>query len=230
MITVHCAIDVQLCWCHTRRRFLAFRPAYFILCRIVTISNCLSRMHNKFCRCNNPAKVMNSLKLLNTYPRHSYLLSPNVLAVFRRQIYHFGPTFTNKPQSYKERRLLGYSPEDMFDIAVDVGRYSEFVPWCNQSDIVERGESNMLARLGVGFPPLSESYISRITFQRPKHLKSVAQNAHMFHHLINEWHIQPGLPDNPQSCFLEFSVDFEFRSPLYSNIAGLFLIKSLRSW
>ncbi|RTG91036.1 coenzyme Q-binding protein COQ10 [Schistosoma bovis] len=59
----------------------------------------------------------------------------------------------------------------MFDIAIDVGRYSEFIPWCNQSTVLEQGENNMLACLGVGFPPLSESYMSRITFQRPKHLK-----------------------------------------------------------
>ncbi|CAH8482266.1 unnamed protein product [Schistosoma mattheei] len=110
----------------------------------------------------------------------------------------------------------------MFDIAIDVGRYSEFIPWCNQSTVLEQGENNMLACLGVGFPPLSESYMSRITFQRPKHLKSVAQNAGMFHHLINEWHFHPGLPENPNSCFVEFSVDFEFRSPIYSKIAGLF--------
>nr|CAH8824539.1 unnamed protein product [Trichobilharzia regenti] len=165
---------------------------------------------------------MSSLKLLNTYPKYSGLLSQNLPAVCKREIYHFGPSFTHKPQSYKERRLIGYSPENMFDIAIDVGRYSEFVPWCNHSSIVERGESSMLVRLGVGFPPLSESYMSRITFERPKHLKSVAQNVRMFHHLINEWRFLPGLPDNPLSCNIEFSVDFEFRSPLYSKIAALF--------
>ncbi|VDQ17389.1 unnamed protein product [Trichobilharzia regenti] len=70
----------------------------------------------------------------------------------------------------------------MFDIAIDVGRYSEFVPWCNHSSIVERGESSMLVRLGVGFPPLSESYMSRITFERPKHLK-VNKSTH-FHSIV----------------------------------------------
>ncbi|KAH8849341.1 Coenzyme Q-binding protein COQ10A isoform 1 [Schistosoma japonicum] len=165
---------------------------------------------------------MTSLKLLTTYSRYSYPMLQAVPHVFGRKIYSFGSNHIKKSQSYKERRLLGYSPENMFDIAIDVGRYSEFVPWCNHSTIIKQGENDMLARLGVGFPPLSESYMSRITFQRPKHLKSVAQNVRMFHHLINEWNFQPGLPDNPNTCFVEFSVDFEFRSLLYAKIAGLF--------
>ncbi|CAH8489686.1 unnamed protein product [Schistosoma curassoni] len=171
---------------------------------------------------SDPLFPMICLKILNICPKYPCLITSNLPIVFKREIFSFGPTFTKKSQSYKERRLLGYSPENMFDIAIDVGRYSEFIPWCNQSTVLEQGENNMLACLGVGFPPLSESYMSRITFQRPKHLKSVAQNAGMFHHLINEWHFHPGLPENPNSCFVEFSVDFEFRSPIYSKIAGLF--------
>ncbi|XP_018647331.1 hypothetical protein Smp_103280 [Schistosoma mansoni] len=171
---------------------------------------------------NDPVFLMICLKFLNTCPKSPCLITSNVPIVIRRDTLSFGPTFIKKSQSYKERRLLGYSPENMFDIAIDVGRYSEFLPWCNQSTVLEQGENNMLACLGVGFPPLSESYMSRITFQRPKHLKSVAQNTGMFHHLINEWYFHPGLPDNPNSCYVEFSVDFEFRSPLYSKIAGLF--------
>ncbi|KAH8849339.1 Coenzyme Q-binding protein COQ10A isoform 3 [Schistosoma japonicum] len=116
---------------------------------------------------------MTSLKLLTTYSRYSYPMLQAVPHVFGRKIYSFGSNHIKKSQSYKERRLLGYSPENMFDIAIDVGRYSEFVPWCNHSTIIKQGENDMLARLGVGFPPLSESYMSRITFQRPKHLKVI---------------------------------------------------------
>ncbi|KAG5454137.1 Coenzyme Q-binding protein COQ10 B, mitochondrial [Clonorchis sinensis] len=129
----------------------------------------------------------------------------------------------DKSMSYKERRLLGYSQQQMFNIAADVGKYREFVPWCNESVIVRKTASGaVIVRLGVGFPPLSESYTSTVTLQSPAHVKSVAHSSHMFEYLINQWNFWPGLVANENTCMVEFSVDFEFKSALYAKVAGLF--------
>ncbi|TGZ67849.1 hypothetical protein CRM22_004563 [Opisthorchis felineus] len=129
----------------------------------------------------------------------------------------------DKSMSYKERRLLGYSQQQMFNIAADVAKYREFVPWCNESVVVRKTATGaVIVRLGVGFPPLSESYTSTVTLQNPAHVKSVAHSSHMFEYLINQWHFWPGLVANENTCMVEFSVDFEFKSALYAKVAGLF--------
>lgn len=68
--------------------------------------------------------------------------------------------------------LPRYSQEQMFDIAADVSRYKEFVPWCNDSAVIRQIPPNSFeVRLGVGFPPLSETYHSTVTLRKPGHVR-----------------------------------------------------------
>ena len=55
----------------------------------------------------------------------------------------------------------------MFSIVENVGEYKEFVPWCRRSDIICEQKHSMEAELEIGFPPLVESYVSRVTFVPP---------------------------------------------------------------
>ena len=41
----------------------------------------------------------------------------------------------NKLVRYSERRVLGFTAEQMHSIVADVARYDEFVPWCVKSTI-----------------------------------------------------------------------------------------------
>ncbi|VDD79262.1 unnamed protein product [Mesocestoides corti] len=111
----------------------------------------------------------------------------------------------------------------MFDIISEVEHYSEFLPWCLKSDTIQTHPTKgRLCRLTVGFFPLEESYDSWVTVTRPVHVKSVATNSDLFEHLINEWHLHPGLANNKQTCTVELLVDFKFRSKLHSRISSLF--------
>lgn len=143
--------------------------------------------------------------------------------ILRRTFLVFGSSPEDRTMSYKEKRLLGYSQEQMFDIAADVSRYKEFVPWCNDSAVIRQiPPDSFEVRLGVGFPPLSETYHSTVTLRKPGHVRSIAQDCYLFNHLVNEWNFRPGLTDNPRTCTVEFAVDFEFKSLLHSKVAGLF--------
>ncbi|CDS42771.1 coenzyme Q binding protein COQ10 A [Echinococcus multilocularis] len=124
---------------------------------------------------------------------------------------------------YREQRLLGYSCDQIFDIISGVEQYSEFLPWCLDSVILQTHPTKgKLCRLSIGFYPFKESYNSWVTVIRPKYVKSVATNSYLFEHLINEWHIRPGLSDNENTCTVELKVDFRFRSKLHSRISSLF--------
>ncbi|TKY45676.1 Coenzyme Q-binding protein COQ10-like B [Spatholobus suberectus] len=75
-------------------------------------------------------------------------------------------------KTYEERRVLGYSPEQLFDVVAAVDFYHGFVPWCQRSDILRHyPDGSFDAELEIGFKFLIESYISHVQLDRPKHIK-----------------------------------------------------------
>lgn len=116
----------------------------------------------------------------------------------------------------------------MFDVVTDVEHYKDFLPFCKRSDVLTRQETFMKATLEIGFPPISESYISHVTLVRPFYTKAICFDGRLFNHLITIWRFNPGLKSNPYSCIIDFSIDFEFKSVLHSNIAHVFFDKLVR--
>lgn len=129
---------------------------------------------------------------------------------------------------YAERKLLGYSAEQMFEVVSRVEFYRDFVPWCTQSRVTARSPKALTAFMQVGFPPIVESYTSHVTLARPTLVKSVCSDGRLFNHLETIWRFEPGLEDNPKTCTLDFKVSFEFRSRLHSHLAQMFLDEVVR--
>ncbi|KAM7278634.1 hypothetical protein ACFE04_005768 [Oxalis oulophora] len=122
---------------------------------------------------------------------------------------------------YEERRIMGYSPEQLFDVVAAVDLYRDFLPWCQRSDIIKYyPDGSFDAELEIGFKFLVESYISHVELTKPNYIKTTASNSYLFDHLINIWEFNPG--PTPGTCNLYFLVDFKFNSPLYTKVATMF--------
>ncbi|KAK7321692.1 hypothetical protein VNO77_32561 [Canavalia gladiata] len=115
---------------------------------------------------------------------------------------------------YEEKRVLGYSQEQLFDVVAAVDLYHGFVPWCQRSEILKHHpDGSFDAELEIGFKFLVESYVSHVELNRPKLIKTTVSRSNLFDHLINVWEFSPG--PIPGTCNLHFMVDFKFQSPLY---------------
>lgn len=122
---------------------------------------------------------------------------------------------------HSERRVLPFSPYQLFDVVADVDKYSEFVPWCNASKVTAVvDEKHLVADLSVGFRFLSEKYSSVITLERAKYVKVDVPRSRLFEYLVNDWYFEQGT--TRQSTVLNFNLRFAFRNPLYQRVTDLF--------
>lgn len=57
--------------------------------------------------------------------------------------------------------LLPYPAQALYDLVNDVGRYPDFLPWCNSTEVLEVSETQMRARLEVAKGGLSQRFLTR---------------------------------------------------------------------
>ncbi|MDF7674596.1 type II toxin-antitoxin system RatA family toxin [Acetobacteraceae bacterium ESL0709] len=125
--------------------------------------------------------------------------------------------------THAEQRLIPYTPEQLFDLVADVGKYPDFLPWCIKAVVKSRTEEELVADLSVGFGPFRESYTSRVTLERPNRIL-VRYERGPFKYLKNIWTFTP----HEAGCVVDFYVDFEFRSRLLRNAIGIVFNEGIR--
>lgn len=125
---------------------------------------------------------------------------------------------------HSETRHLPYSPEQMFDMVADVGRYAEFLPWVSAIRVRSDSETEMVADMIVGFKGLRESFTSRVSKQRPGHIRVDYLDGPL-KYLNNDWTFRP---DGKGGCLVDFCVDFQFKSRMFEMLAGQVFDRALR--
>ena len=125
--------------------------------------------------------------------------------------------------THAEKRVLPYTPEQMFQLVADVGKYPQFLPWGAASRVLTHTETELVADLTIGFGPFRESFTSRVELDRPR--KAVVKYEHgPFRYLNNQWTFEP----EPTGCRVSFFVDFEFRSRLLQSAIGVVFNEAVR--
>jgi len=125
---------------------------------------------------------------------------------------------------HSETRHLPYTPEQMFDLVADVGRYGEFLPWVAAVRVRSDSETEMVADLVVGFKALREHFTSRVVKRRP-HEIHVDYVEGPLKYLHNDWVFRP---DGKGGSEIDFTVDFAFRNRLFEALAGQVFDTALR--
>ncbi len=125
--------------------------------------------------------------------------------------------------THAEKRVLRYSPDQLFALVADVRRYPEFLPWCVGARVISREETELVADLTIGFKLFRETFRSHVTLERPHHVHVRYLNG-PFRYLNNHWRFAP----HPQGTEVDFFVDFEFRSRLLQAVIGTVFNEAVR--
>ena len=125
--------------------------------------------------------------------------------------------------THAEKRLLRYTPEQMFDLVADVKRYPEFLPWCVGARIVSATPAELVADLTIGFKLFRETFRSQVRLERPGHVHVRYLNG-PFKYLNNHWRFTA----TATGCEVDFFVDFEFSSRLLQAVIGTVFNEAVR--
>ena len=125
--------------------------------------------------------------------------------------------------THAERKLVPYTPEQLYNLVADVDKYPQFLPWCVASRIRSRTDHELVADLTIGFGPFRESFTSRVTLERPTRIKVKYENG-PFRYLNNQW----DFVSTARGTEVAFFVDFEFRSRILKAAIGVVFNEAVR--
>lgn len=123
---------------------------------------------------------------------------------------------------FRTTRRVAHSAEDMFSLVADVERYPEFVPMCEKLRVRRRAASGegvdiLTAEMTVGYGVIHESFLSRVTLNRPGLAINVEYLDGPFSRLDNRWTFRNLGEGRSQ---VGFFISYEFRSRMLGMLMG----------
>ena len=126
---------------------------------------------------------------------------------------------------HTEKRILPYTPEQIFDLVADVERYPEFLPWCVACRKTKLFDDGFEADLAIGFKMVREKFTSRVILDHPNKVEVVYKDG-PFKNLSNTWHFDKSSDD--LGCEVNFHLELEFRSAVLQKLIGVLFAEAVR--
>ncbi|TAF38641.1 MAG: type II toxin-antitoxin system RatA family toxin [Alphaproteobacteria bacterium] len=126
--------------------------------------------------------------------------------------------------AHHTQELVPYTPQQLYDLVLDVVHYPEFIPWCRAARILSQDEQGFIAELMIAFKHVRESYVSRVVGNEQTMSIDVTMIRGPFHHLTNSWQFLP----HEHGCLIDFRIDFAFKSSLLEGIIGTLFHRATR--
>ena len=120
-----------------------------------------------------------------------------------------------KPVEIHRSVLVPYSAEAMFDLIEQAERYPLFVPWCTASEILERSDEWVGARLEITYAKLRFQMRTRNPKRRPEWLQLRLVEG-PFKNFRGDWHLAPL---GNLGCKVTFDLSYQIADGLFDWVA-----------
>ena len=123
----------------------------------------------------------------------------------------------------EESKTVNYSKDQMFDLVADIDCYDEFLPWCNNSKIINTSIKDdikiVIADLEIGYDQFVYTYRSEVKLHKDKSEINVRNLDGPFKYLENNWKF---VTVNESECEIQFKIDFELNITLFDILMRKF--------
>jgi ribosome-associated toxin RatA of RatAB toxin-antitoxin module len=125
--------------------------------------------------------------------------------------------------SVQKSVLVPYSTEQMFELVDRIEDYPRFLPWCGAATILERTETETVARLDIRYHGVHAHFTTANRTERPERI-AIALRSGPFRHLDGTWRFS-ALGSAGSKVELALGYEFDagvlarFIEPVFNRIA-----------
>ena len=114
-------------------------------------------------------------------------------------------------------RLIDNRKDKLIEFVLDIEKYPEFIPFCDDSKVYERNEKsdsiNIIADLTIGKGPFKDTFKSDVKFYKKTDHIYVVNLGGPLNHLENNWKfIEKGNTRDGYKTEVVFDIDFEIEN------------------
>jgi ribosome-associated toxin RatA of RatAB toxin-antitoxin module len=115
----------------------------------------------------------------------------------------------------------------MFALVTDIERYPQFLPWCDQGEVLNQMDDGVVARVGMTISGLRQSFTTRNTHEDDRKVRMELVDG-PFSRLDGVWEFTPLGDGQQRACKVDFQLSYGFASttlaalvgPVFDKIAG----------
>jgi ribosome-associated toxin RatA of RatAB toxin-antitoxin module len=115
--------------------------------------------------------------------------------------------------------LIWYSPGEMYELVADIERYPEFLPWCDQAQIVSQDELGVVAKIGIAFGGIHQSFTTLNQNQPDREVHMQLVNG-PFSALDGHWLFLPVGTESQRACKVELTLNYGFSNATLGKLVG----------
>lgn len=115
--------------------------------------------------------------------------------------------------------LLWHSAHEMFALVTDIAKYPQFLPWCEKGEVLEDGDTGMVARVSMAISGLHQSFTTRNIHEADRRVDMELVDG-PFSHLEGCWQFTPLGDGTQRACKVEFSLRYGFASQTLATLVG----------
>ncbi len=115
------------------------------------------------------------------------------------------------------KRLIDNRKDKLIEFVLDIEKYPEFIPFCENSKIYERNDNgetvNIIADLTIGKGPFKDTFKSDVIFNKKNDHIHVVNIEGPLNYMENNWKfIEKGNWTNGYKTEVFFDIDFELKN------------------
>lgn len=124
----------------------------------------------------------------------------------------------------KRNALVAYSTRQMFELVNNIEDYPRFLPWCSESKVISRTETEVVASLEINWKGVHKTFTTK-NILHPYDSMDITLVDGPLKHMEGIWHFQAL---NEHACKVLLDLEFEFAGgfidrlfqPVFQHIAN----------